>query len=603
MSTPVEDARREDRVFGHLLVQHQYITSEHLQECLAAQVAGAAAGTTPRLGEILLRKGYLTFEKLDQALAVLRESTILSCGACGYEAAVSAYDPSRQYICPAQTPGGPCRQPLGEKFVSGTAKATSRTLQTRVRDLPSDVAQAARNSKNVLGKYVLLGMLGRGGMGVVYKAFDTSLMRSVALKQLTLASDDDLKRFQREARTVAALKHPNIAAVYEFDTIDGKSVISMELIRGKPAHGLKLSVQSALRVVSEAAKAIDHAHAKGIIHRDLKPQNILVDEELKPHVLDFGLARAIQGGEKLTLSGMIVGTPSYMSPEQGSAEPGKVDRRTDVYGLGATLYHLLTGKPPFDGSTPVQILKKVLEEDPKPPRVHNPSIPKEVEAICLQAMDRDPARRYASAAELAADIESYLSGKPIRAHARSIATRLLRKAHRGRKTLVAIAGTAAVLTMAGIGWVVISKGDQAARVKQYLAAGDRLRAEGDYQHAVAEYSKAKGLDARNALVEERIVDCRAKLNEIERTRQAKLEEERSAKESAEAEQGRAEEGKRKAEEGQRKAEEAQRAAEEAERRADEERRQAEEARKAAEAEKVRTEAERREAERRAAEES
>jgi tetratricopeptide (TPR) repeat protein len=544
-----DEIRREDERFAEILVLHKFARAEQVREALALQAAQAAVGAAPRLGELLLRAGALSFETLERALALHRQS------------------PSSKSL-----PG------------SG---------------FPLEVARASADPKCVLGKYVLVNVLGRGGMGVVYRAYDTSLKRYVALKVPTLASEEDMKRFQREAQTAAALEHPNIAAIHEIDCVNGQFLIAMELINGSPSYELKLSVPAALRITGETARAIQHAHAQGVIHRDIKPGNILVDAEGHAHVLDFGLARPLKGGERLTLSGTIVGTPSYMAPEQADVARGPVGPHSDVYGLGSTLYHLLTGKPPFAGDNPMQILRRVVEEEPRPPRSLNPLVPPEAEAICLTAMDREPRKRYGSAAEMADDIDRYLAGTPIRARRRSIATRLFRQAHRTKQTLAIVGVTALLLAVAGAGIFLAMESDRDSRTRALMAQGDRLFQMEDYAGAFAEYSKARVLAPDDARLRRKLADCRV---HIERIGQEKLNEERRAKEEAEA---RASAEMKRAEEERRKAEEARLAAEAEARRLEEERRRSEEARRAAEAEAQRAVEERRKAEeaRRAAEEA
>jgi WD40 repeat protein len=264
--------------------------------------------------------------------------------------------------------------------------------------------------------------LGRGGMGVVYEARQMSLNRPVALKMIkagVLADDAELRRFQNEAEAVAILDHPGIVPVHEVSQHDGQRYFSMKLVPGDSlAAGLdryRDDPRAAARLVAEAAEAVHHAHLRGILHRDLKPANILVDELGHPHVTDFGLAKKVEGESELTQSGAILGTPAYMAPEQASGRRGAVTMASDVYGLGAILYALLTGRAPFGGDGVMETLDAVRTHPPEPPTRLNPRLSRDLEVICLKCLEKDPQRRYTSARALAEDLRRYLAGEPITA--------------------------------------------------------------------------------------------------------------------------------------------------------------------------------------------
>ncbi len=272
------------------------------------------------------------------------------------------------------------------------------------------------------GDYELIEELGRGGMGIVYEARQISLNRPVALKMIRaglLADGDELRRFQNEAEVVAALDHPHLVPIYEVGEHDGKRYFSMKLIGGSPLNEAldryTADPRSAVGPMIAVAEAVHHAHQRGILHRDLKPSNILLDERSQPHVTDFGLAKRVGREGEQTVSGAILGTPAYMAPEQASGRKRQVTTLSDVYGLGAVLYALLTGKAPFGGETHLETLDQVRHQPPVAPSRINPRAPHDLEVICLKCLEKDPARRYASAQVLADDLRRYRNGEPIMA--------------------------------------------------------------------------------------------------------------------------------------------------------------------------------------------
>jgi serine/threonine-protein kinase len=251
--------------------------------------------------------------------------------------------------------------------------------------------------------YEILGELGRGGMGVVYKARQRSLNRPVALKMVLpghLSGTEAALRFRAEAENAAGLEHEAVVPIYQVGEREGQPFFSMKYVEGGSlASRVKdylADPKATARLLEVVARAVHHAHARGILHRDLKPSNILLDGEGRPLVSDFGLSKRLQGGAELTASNAIVGTAPYMAPEQARAEKG-LTTAIDVYALGAVLYELLTGQPPFRGPTPLDTLLQVLEREPAPPRQLNPGAPRDLEAICLKCLEKDPADRYPSA--------------------------------------------------------------------------------------------------------------------------------------------------------------------------------------------------------------
>jgi WD40 repeat protein/predicted Ser/Thr protein kinase len=292
--------------------------------------------------------------------------------------------------------------------------------------------------------YAIVSLIAHGGRGVVYKAVQLRLRRMVALKTLDparAATPKDIRRFDTEARAIAQLSHPNIVTVYEVGRSGRTPFIAMEYIAGTTLAAMNrdgaIAVRAAARYVAQAARALHYAHAKGVLHRDLKPSNILIDSNDQSRVTDFGLAKRLSTDSITTLDDYdltgvhhLVGTPSFMAPEQLEPDKAQLGPRTDVYGLGATLYDLLSGRPPFRGESPLDTLELVRSEQPIPPRRLQPSVPIDLETICLKCLEKDPSRRYASAGELAHDLERFLAGDPVQARRAGLVRRARRWSRR-----------------------------------------------------------------------------------------------------------------------------------------------------------------------------
>ena len=304
------------------------------------------------------------------------------------------------------------------------------------------------------GDYEILREIARGGMGVVFQARQVSLNRPVALKMILagqLANANDVKRFYTEAEAAANLDHPGIVPIYEVGEHDGQHYFSMGFIEGQSlanrlAEG-PLPAHEAAELIRRVCEAIEYAHQHGVIHRDLKPANILLDRKGNPRVSDFGLAKKVEGDSSLTASGQIMGTPSYMPPEQASGNRGAVGTAADVYALGATLYALVTGRPPFQAATAMDTVLQVIGDDPVSPRSLNPTVDRDIEIICLKCLEKEPARRYPSASALAADLGRYLKGEPITARPVGGPERAWRWARR-KPALAMSLGTMAALLIA-----------------------------------------------------------------------------------------------------------------------------------------------------------
>jgi WD40 repeat protein/tRNA A-37 threonylcarbamoyl transferase component Bud32 len=337
------------------------------------------------------------------------------------------------------------------------------------------------------GDYEIHQELGRGGMGIVYRARQMTLNRQVALKMIRagiLADDIELRRFQNESEAVAQLDHPGIVPVYEVGEHQGQRYFSMKLIPGGGLGGrldaYKDDPRAAAALLAEVAWAVEHAHARGILHRDLKPANILLDGEGKPHVVDFGLAKKLEESIELTQSGAVMGTPAYMAPEQTLGRRGAVTIASDVYGLGAVLFAVLTGGAPFRGDSVIDTLQAVRERPADPPSRFNPKVPRDLEVICLKALEKDPRRRYASARELAEDLNRWLKGEPVLARPVSTSVRAWmwcrrRPAIAGLSAAIALVAVVG-LVAAGTQWRAAVASARAAQLSAAEATASAARA-------------------------------------------------------------------------------------------------------------------------------
>ncbi|HEY6564137.1 MAG TPA: serine/threonine-protein kinase, partial [Pirellulaceae bacterium] len=325
--------------------------------------------------------------------------------------------------------------------------------------------------------------LGRGGMGVVYLARDIKLHRQVAIKTVSVAGRAPpkiLERFRTESQAVAGLQHPNIGQVFVADEYDGQPYFVMEFIAGPnlgdQTRNRPQEAKSAAELVAILADAIQYCHERHILHRDLKPNNVLMVDSRTPKIVDFGLAKSLTSDSSATRTGEILGTPGYMAPEQASGVVKTLGPECDVYGLGAILYRLLTGRPPFDAPEPLQTVIMVLTDDAIPPRQLQRQIPRDLETICLKCLAKSPARRYRSAAELASDLRRFVAGKPIVARPVGFLERVMKFARR-RPSLAALGASLLLMITAsvlGLTWHNRKLGASLARSQRLVDHGSEL---------------------------------------------------------------------------------------------------------------------------------
>jgi Serine/threonine protein kinase len=344
---------------------------------------------------------------------------------------------------------------------AGADGGSAENVETDAAAAAHDGRKSARAAELLgeLGDYELLEEVGRGGQGVVFRARQKSLNRTVALKVISLgqwASKAHLKRFRLEAEAAAKLEHPGIVPIHEVNERDGSCYFSMKFVEGgqldEVVRRTPMSTRQAAELIAKVARTVHYAHEHGILHRDIKPGNILLDAKGEPHLTDFGLARLVESESSVTQTLDILGTPSYMAPEQALGNNAAISSATDVYGLGAVLYQLLTGQPPFAGGATYETIKLLLDTEPRQPRQLNPKIDRDLSTICLKCLEKDPKRRYTSALALAEDLERWLKHEPIQARHTGVFARARKWVQRNPTSALLAASLMALAASAG--WIV-----------------------------------------------------------------------------------------------------------------------------------------------------
>jgi serine/threonine protein kinase len=452
-------ANRRSVLLGKLLVDRGLVTEYRVNECLRLQAQMAELGIkpVPQLGDVLIRRGYLDREAVETALQ-LQSLHLYTCPDCGARlevpdsAAGQAEFPCR--ACGAQVPA------LFAKLATAVREALDDASREQNVELPDEVRAAATDPSKCFGKYVLIREIGRGGAGIVYKAWQQDLNKVVALKILPHESDtaagvrtpfgdvEDVKRFYNETRAHADLRHPNIVPILDFDSVDNHFYYTMQYIEGvtldgvvregiderafqttiisdpegatpgrretaRIAQGKGMPLRKALELIRDLALAVDTAHQRGVYHRDIKPGNIIIDRQARPWLMDFGLAKVAHLGDSAYVKGVIMGTPYYMPPEQALGDMEQVDNLSDIYSLGAVLYELVSGQSPYAGKTTEEVIDALPRESAVPVESLVPSLPPALVRVIEKAMARNKSRRYPTARALADDLDNILEGRPL----------------------------------------------------------------------------------------------------------------------------------------------------------------------------------------------
>ncbi len=508
-----------DRALAQRLLATRRIDPATLAAVVAEQRARGGPGRV-RLVELLVARGELSAREAHAiAIAAPSPPTAPAASELGDDATATVVG-SPPISNADAAPGSPASDASGSaRFLRHSPWPSSPASSSGMNPaassssgrLPAAVVEAADDPARRIGNYVLIAELGRGGMGVVHRAYDLGLRRDVAIKMVldprSAESPTRLKRFQQEAEAVARLRHPGIVAVHEIGVHEGHPFLVMDLVEGRSLEDVlgdgSLPPRRIAELIRETALALSHAHEHGILHRDVKPENVLVDADGRARLTDFGLARLETASERLTLTGELLGTPSYMAPEQADGKHGDQGPHTDVWALGGLLYRALTGRTPFEADSIYGIIKKVISEDPEPPRRRHPDVHPDLETIALRCLEKEPARRYASAAEVADELRRFGGGEAIRARPAGRRERAARWVRRNR-ALTAALSLVGGIALSGIGVAAhairAELRERAERVRAVEWA--RARAiETERQEAIAA-ARTEGRAALNAFLEQ-----------------------------------------------------------------------------------------------------
>ncbi len=427
----LERKRENDRIFSKICLTRNLLTFDQVNECLKLQTRKQKKGVFIPLSRLLIQKGYLTVDHVREVYKI-QYGVVFFCPSCAVSYQIPDYSEEKAYPCPK------CGAVLEFQNIQSEATSADARASECGLDPVTTIGGEAR-----FGHYRVISELGRGAMGLVYRVYDEVGRREVALKILPGGAGlnaDTVERFKREAEAIRGLEHPGIIPIFDVGVEGGTHYYTMKYVKGTSLDilidGERIEPVEACRMIIQAAEALEVAHRNGIVHRDIKPENLILDSETgRVVVTDFGLAKA-ERSATLTASEAIVGTPCYMSPEQARGKKSLLNHRTDVYSLGATLYELLTFQLPFEGDDVQDILRRVVDDDPEPPRKINPKIHRDLEAIVLKAMAKNPKRRYQSMREFAGDLKLFQRGRKVRAKPLGPFDRLYHLVYRHREVVV-----------------------------------------------------------------------------------------------------------------------------------------------------------------------
>ncbi len=437
---------RQGALLGQILVRNGLATEYQVNEGLRLQgrLADLGIQPVPQIGQILIKRGYLRKEALETALQ-LQNLTLYTCPECGAPIDTGSGAAGSNPVCPKCGSEIPF---LFAQMASAVHEALEEASRLHEKELPAEVRIAAQKASNHFGRHILVREIGRGGAGIVYRAWQKDRNRVVALKLLPHDSDtaagirtpygdaEDVKRFYTEVKAVAELDHPNIVPVWDFGSVEQHFYYTMKFVEGAtldmllhdpvdrriyvpPAWGGEpmpdrgMPLKASASAMRDVCRALQYAHERGVFHRDIKPSNIILEAGGKPYVMDFGLAKVQRIGDSAYVKGVIMGTPYYMPPEQASGDMERVDNLSDVYSLGAVLYELVSGTPPYGGRSTDEVLAKLPTEPPEPLEMIAPWVPESLRRIVAHAMQRSKGDRYPSAAAMADDLQRFLDDVPL----------------------------------------------------------------------------------------------------------------------------------------------------------------------------------------------